>query len=445
MANLDLLALDLEGAGLGAVRAVDGARQLASAGAQKAGQADDLAAAELEVKGLDLAGVAEALGVDELLAGGGQAALGLDGGQVVEVLAHHGGDELDAGEVCDGIFAHQRAVAKHGDAVAHGVDLLQEVRDEHDAHALVAQAAHQGEELFHLHIVQGGGRLVEDEHLAVHVHRAGDGDHLLHGQGVFLQIARHVHGQVELLHQLPRAGDHGLAVDGVHFRHRFAADEEVLRHREVRAEVDLLIHGGNAALLGLQRGVVAHGPFNALHADLARLKIVHAGQTLDQRGLASAVFAHQRMDLALAKGEIHMVQRLDPREGHGDAAHGQDDVVFHRAPRPFFLIMELKRFIQIVFMPSCRPENGERGRGHAAAPRMSKKLAFGDLFRQMLKKCLRPGAQTPRPPGTGGKRQPCGLLREAQSDPKVGSETSGGRDQRPPRRLSDRGKPGDTN
>ncbi len=30
-----------------------------------------------------------------------------------------------------------------------------------------------------------------------------------------------------------------------------------------------------------------------------------------------------------------------------------------------------------------------------------------------------PGAQTPRPPGTVGKRVPCGHLREAQSDPKV--------------------------
>ena len=56
-----------------------------------------------------------------------------------------------------------------------------------------------------------------------------------------------------------------------------------------------------------------------------------------------------------------------------------------------------------------------------------------------------PGAQTPRPPGTGGKRVPCGHLREAQSDPKVGSETSGGCVQRPLRRLSDREKPGDTN
>ena len=50
---------------------------------------------------------------------------------------------------------------------------------------------------------------------------------------------------------------------------------------------------------------------------------------------------------------------------------------------------------------------------------LSKKSGCAGLFRQMLKKCLRPGAQTPRPPGTGGKRQPCGLPGEAQSDPKV--------------------------
>ena len=254
------------------------------------------------------------------------------------------------------------------------------MRDEHDAHALVPQAAHEGKELFHLHIVQGGGRLVEDEHLAVHVHRAGDGDHLLHGQGVFLQVARHIHGQVELLHELARAGDHGLAVDGVHLRHRLAADEEVLRHREVGAEVDLLIHGGNAALLGLQRGVVAHGPFNALHADLARLKIVHACQTLDQRGLASAVFAHQRVDLALAQGEIHMVQRLDPREGHGDAAHGQDDVVFHRAPRPFFVnngIEEIHSDRFHAVMPAGKRREGERPCGRS--PQRTDNSLFGRL------------------------------------------------------------------
>ena len=34
---------------------------------------------------------------------------------------------------------------------------------------------------------------------------------------------------------------------------------------------------------------------------------------------------------------------------------------------------------------------------------LSKKSACGGLFRQMLKKCLRQGAQTPRPPGKAGR------------------------------------------
>ena len=39
-----------------------------------------------------------------------------------------------------------------------------------------------------------------------------------------------------------------------------------------------------------------------------------------------------------------------------------------------------------------------------AGPRsLSKKSACGGLFRQKLKKCLRPGAQTPRPPGKAGR------------------------------------------
>ena len=34
---------------------------------------------------------------------------------------------------------------------------------------------------------------------------------------------------------------------------------------------------------------------------------------------------------------------------------------------------------------------------------LSKKSGCAGLFRQMLKKCLRPGAQTPRPPGKAGR------------------------------------------
>ena len=42
-------------------------------------------------------------------------------------------------------------------------------------------------------------------------------------------------------------------------------------------------------------------------------------------------------------------------------------------------------------------------RFHVGAFSLSKKSACGGLFRQKLKKCLRPGAQTPRPPGKAGR------------------------------------------
>ena len=52
--------------------------------------------------------------------------------------------------------------------------------------------------------------------------------------------------------------------------------------------------------------------------------------------------------------------------------------------------------------PAARP--GKRARKPCYARlSLSKKSAYGGLFRQMLKKCLRPGAQTPRPPGKAGR------------------------------------------
>ena len=48
---------------------------------------------------------------------------------------------------------------------------------------------------------------------------------------------------------------------------------------------------------------------------------VHAGQRLDQRRLAGAVLAHERVHLAGAEHEVHAVEREDAREADGDAAH----------------------------------------------------------------------------------------------------------------------------
>ena len=62
------------------------------------------------------------------------------------------------------VFAHQPAVAQHADPVGNGVHLVQEVRDEQDGQALVAQLAQHGEQLGDFLAVEAGGRLVQDQH-----------------------------------------------------------------------------------------------------------------------------------------------------------------------------------------------------------------------------------------------------------------------------------------
>ena len=108
-----------------------------------------------QVKGFNGALVAEALGVDlQRSAAEIPGAFRLDGGQVVKLLAHHRRHQLDAGQLFHRVFAHQGAVAEHGDAIAHRIDLLQEVGDKDNPHALIPQAAHQDEELLHFVVVQ---------------------------------------------------------------------------------------------------------------------------------------------------------------------------------------------------------------------------------------------------------------------------------------------------
>ena len=84
--------------------------------------------------------------------------------EVVELAADHLGDELVAGQVADEVLADERAVAQHGDAVGDLVDLVEEVGDEEDGDAAVAQVADDAEELLDLAAVEAGGRLVEHEH-----------------------------------------------------------------------------------------------------------------------------------------------------------------------------------------------------------------------------------------------------------------------------------------
>ena len=82
-----------------------------------------------------------------------------------------------------GVFADEPAVAQHGDAVADLVHLVEEMRDEQDRHALVAQAPHQREQRLDFVGVEARGRFVEDQHARIGGDGARDGDELLQRRG----------------------------------------------------------------------------------------------------------------------------------------------------------------------------------------------------------------------------------------------------------------------
>jgi len=105
--------------------------------------------------------------------------------------------------------------------------------------------------------------------------------------------------EVQAREQRARLAQHARAVDGLQpgpAAAREAPGEDVLRHRQVGAEVDLLVHRADAQLLRGERGGGRDRP--AVQRQGAAVGGHHAREDLDQRGLARAVLSHQGVDLA---------------------------------------------------------------------------------------------------------------------------------------------------
>ena len=119
------------------------------------------------------------------------------------------------------------------------------------------------------------------------------------------------------------------------------AHEDVLRHVEIGEDRRLLVDGGDPGPLRLARAL--EGRLLAVDADDAGVRRVDAGHDLDQRRLAGAVLAQQRVRLARVERQRDVVERLRRVEPLGDAAHlhhgrrrshGHDVVCGRSTPRP---------------------------------------------------------------------------------------------------------------
>ena len=108
---------------------------------------------------------------------------------------------------------------------------------------------------------------------------------------------------------------------------RVAAGKNVLGHRQIGAEVDLLVDGADAQALRVQRGRGADGL--AIQAHIALVGGVHAGQHFDEGGLARAVLAHEGVHFTGKQAQIDAREGPHGTEllGHaGKLQHGRSDI-----------------------------------------------------------------------------------------------------------------------
>ncbi len=169
-------------------------------------------------------------------------------------------------------LADEAPVAQHRHAVGDLVDLVEEVRDEHDRDSLRRELTDHREELVDLALVEARRRLVEDQHLGRDVDRARDGHHLLHGERVAGRASADTSTWTSTRSSasaaLRRIARHWMLPEAA----RLAADVDVLGDREVGAEVDLLVDGADAGMLRLERAGEEHRA--ALELDRARVDVV---------------------------------------------------------------------------------------------------------------------------------------------------------------------------
>ena len=208
------------------------------------------------------------------------------------------------------------ALAEQVVPVGHGGRELDVLLDEQHAGAGGLDLADDRPDPGHDHRGQALGGLVHEQQTGTGPQHPGDGQHLLlpaRQRGARRLAALGEHGE-RLVDPLQRPGPVG----------DLGREEQVLLHREAGVDAAVVLdpaHAGAGPLVRRHAGDVAaeegHGA-----ADLP----VQADQAPHQGGLAGAVAAGQRDDLALADAYVHPVQRLRlavPRLQTGDLKHGR--------------------------------------------------------------------------------------------------------------------------
>jgi hypothetical protein len=208
------------------------------------------------------------------------------------------------------------------------------MRDEDHRDPARLEVAHDLEQMLGLVGVEARRRFVEHERTRIVLERAGDRDQLLDRHGIGAERPLDVDVDAEPLEALPcqfaRRAPRNQAEPT-----RLATQRQILRNRHGRDEIDFLIDRADAERAGFARA--ADLDLAAIETDHALVARERAGHDLDQRRLARAILAHERMDFAGLDAEIDAVQRPNAGEGLRHARHLYSCSGGFAQPRPLRL------------------------------------------------------------------------------------------------------------
>ena len=221
--------------------------------------------------------------------------------------ADHERDDLLFRNIGDREAADVRAVSQHGQVVAEAPNLLHPVGDEDRGDAPLPQPLDQPLQPFHILGGKRRGRLVQQQDPGLARDRTGNLDPLLGGK----VECRDLHAGVDIVEaHVPKHLAHELfRAPPAHLPEQprgLVGQQHVLRDREVLDQRDFLIGGLDAAAV---RGPGTAQPCTlAEEGDIAGVRPDQAAENLDQRGLAGAVLAQQRVHVAGPDGQRHIIQ-----------------------------------------------------------------------------------------------------------------------------------------
>src|SRR6266536_4611056 len=238
-------------------------------------------------------------------------------GRHFERAGHHADDRFE-GRILRVQRRDRPPQAQHGDPVRHGEDLGQVVADHDDRQALAADLADQLEHHRRLAHAERRRRLVHDHDARAPRDRARDRDRLpLAAREVGDRLVDRLDADLEPAHLLLRAPAHRSLVEEAEPSERrlqilLAAPEKVLRGVEVRGKGEILVDRLDAEPPCLAR--VRDGERLALEPELAAVCVVDPRDDLDQRRLAGAVVADDRVHLVVGEREVPVAKRDEAAE-----------------------------------------------------------------------------------------------------------------------------------